>query len=174
VNFESIVGEERWQQHWSSWKTVLKTMESSQVLATEIANIVAQKYSPTTEISTYSQSVESCELTLRDSVSCEIAEIEKVRKKLNRWARRPNQICCKILNKYLQLSHNSKSITKERLKSDLPELDTFDANFAQMKIISERNHAKIFEMNGDFVEVWSPVKNLVTAYHAEVSGSGVK
>jgi hypothetical protein len=107
---------------------------------------------------------------LKDSVSCEKDEIEKVRKKLNRWARRPNQICCKILNKYLQLSHNSKSITKEHLKSELPELETFDTNFAQMKIISERNHAKIFEMNGNFVEVWSPVKNLVTAYHAEVSG----
>ncbi len=168
VNFESIVGEERWQQHWINWKTVLKTMESSQVLAAEIAELVAQKYSPTTDISTFSQSVESCELTLKGSVSCEKDEIEKVSKKLNRWVRRPNQICCKILNKYLQLANNSKSITKDQLKSELPELVTFDANFAQMKTISERNHAKIFEMNGDFIEVWSPVKNLVANYHAEV------
>ena len=44
VNFESIVGKVKWQQHWANWESVQSTMREAQVLATEINQIVAKSY----------------------------------------------------------------------------------------------------------------------------------
>lgn len=168
VDFESTVGKKRWEQHWKNWETILNIMENSQLLATEINTLIALKYLPKTE---NEKSIKAQNINIEtesQAFSGEQKEIEKVRKKLNRWSTRPNQICCKILNKYLELSRVNKNITIEYLKSELPELPTFNANFDQMKVISDRNHAKIFEMNNGVIEIWSPVNKLVMAYCEDI------
>ena len=44
VDFETLVGAERWEQHWANWESVQATMRNAQVLADEINSIVAQSY----------------------------------------------------------------------------------------------------------------------------------
>jgi len=36
VDFESIVGKDKWEQHWKNWEIVQNTMRNAQVLATDI------------------------------------------------------------------------------------------------------------------------------------------
>jgi hypothetical protein len=45
VNFEAIVGKEKWEQHWANWEQVQTTMRQAQVLANEINLAVAKAYS---------------------------------------------------------------------------------------------------------------------------------
>lgn len=171
VNFESVVGSERWQKHWENWQNVLQTMQDSQALASEIRHIIANEY----EVNNTVQIQDLNRQTAQNITSNEIQlEINKVRNKLSLWANRPEQICSKILNKYLELSSGGSSITLGKLKSALPELKTFNANFNQMKIISERNHAKIFEINNDLIEIWQPVKNLIDQYQKDINGNGIR
>jgi hypothetical protein len=44
VDFESLVGKAKWDQHWKNWEVVQEAMREAQVLATEINMIVAQSY----------------------------------------------------------------------------------------------------------------------------------
>ncbi|GLS84314.1 HNH endonuclease [Paraferrimonas haliotis] len=44
LDFETLAGTEKWQQHWKNWETVQETMKQAQVLASEINTIVAQSY----------------------------------------------------------------------------------------------------------------------------------
>lgn len=44
VDFESLVGKEKWDQHWRNWEVVQETMREAQVLATEINKTVAKSY----------------------------------------------------------------------------------------------------------------------------------
>lgn len=47
VDFEALVGKEKWEQHWENWELVQQTMRDAQVLASEINETVAQTYSKT-------------------------------------------------------------------------------------------------------------------------------
>ena len=40
-------------------------------------------------------------------------------------------------------------------------IKTFKSNFAQMKNFGEKNHGKVFELNGQIVTLWNPVKDNV-------------
>jgi hypothetical protein len=42
-----------------------------------------------------------------------------------------------------------------------------------MKAIAERNHGKVFEVTGQFVDVWEPVKEFVKEYERTVFGEAV-
>lgn len=44
IDFETIVGKEKWNQHWRNWEIVQETMRHAQVLATEINQTVAKAY----------------------------------------------------------------------------------------------------------------------------------
>lgn len=44
VDFEAIVGKEKWVQHWKNWQLVQDTMKEAQVLATEINQSIARSY----------------------------------------------------------------------------------------------------------------------------------
>jgi len=44
VDFEKIVGKDRWTQHWKNWELVQSTMKDAQVLATEINKTIAGSY----------------------------------------------------------------------------------------------------------------------------------
>ncbi|NQZ91078.1 MAG: HNH endonuclease [Moritella sp.] len=44
VDFESLVGKDKWEQHWKNWEIVQETMREAQVLATEINKTVAKSH----------------------------------------------------------------------------------------------------------------------------------
>ena len=44
VDFEAIIGKEKWQQHWANWEKIQSIMRHSQILATEINITVAKSY----------------------------------------------------------------------------------------------------------------------------------
>ena len=44
VDFESVVGKEKWEQHWENWELVQSTMRHAQTLATEINQTIAKAY----------------------------------------------------------------------------------------------------------------------------------
>ena len=45
VDFEAVIGKEKWEQHWDNWELVQNTMKQAQVLATEINKSMAALYS---------------------------------------------------------------------------------------------------------------------------------
>ncbi len=96
-------------------------------------------------------------------------EVKKVTRRLKLWAKRPNQINTKILIAYLKLKRaGQKNITENSINKELNLNSNFESNFAQMKIISEKNHGKIFELYGDKVSIWKPVLNAVNAFEHEI------
>ncbi len=44
VDFEFVVGKDKWEQHWRNWELVQETMREAQVLADEINETVAKNY----------------------------------------------------------------------------------------------------------------------------------
>ena len=44
IDFESIVGKEKWEQHWANWENVQSTMRQAQELATEINQTIVKSY----------------------------------------------------------------------------------------------------------------------------------
>jgi hypothetical protein len=44
VDFESVVGKEKWEQHWANWESVQNTMRQAQTLATEINRTIAKQH----------------------------------------------------------------------------------------------------------------------------------
>ena len=101
--------------------------------------------------------------------SREREEVSKVRSRLRRWTCRPQQINTRILSAYLELERSGVTpITEQRLRSALPSSLPFDSNFAQMKIIAERNHGKVFETYGGRVTIWPPVEAHVREFEKEI------
>ena len=96
-------------------------------------------------------------------------EIEKVERRLRLWAKRPEQINSQILKAYLKAKRDGLgAVTEEDIRSRVPEQASFDANFAQMKIIAERNHGKVFEQVGEHVKIWPPVESYVSQFEQTV------
>lgn len=99
----------------------------------------------------------------------EVAEVKKVAHRLRLWSARPEQINAQILKTYLQLERAGVSpITEQDLRSAFPASFPFDSNFAQMKIIAERNHGKVFESHGNHVSIWEPVAAYVREFERRV------
>ena len=44
VDFEAVVGKEKWNKHWENWELVQETMRQAQALATEINKTIAESY----------------------------------------------------------------------------------------------------------------------------------
>ena len=160
IDFEAVVGEEKWQQHWDNWQLVIDTMKKSQLLANEIKGLLAND---TPQDATNIQADHNETQTTALS-QLEKDEIIKVTRKLERWITRPTQINSQILNSFLQLNDTHEKITIELLRSSLPEINTFTSNLNQMSIIAEQNHAKIFELNNNVVEIWKPIQSLIHNY----------
>ena len=98
-------------------------------------------------------------------------EIEKVKNKLELWAKpeRQENINARILNVFLKLKQSgNECVTEKDMQKQLPNISTFESNFNQMKIIAERNHGKIFEETNGYIEIWEHVRLLVSKYEQEV------
>ena len=97
------------------------------------------------------------------------SETKKVRNRLRLWSRRPQQINTRILRAYLELERSGVSpITEPLLRSAMPSELPFDSNFAQMKIIAERNHGKVFDIQGGRIFIWPPVEPYVREFERDL------
>lgn len=105
------------------------------------------------------------------SAEVDIQEINKISRRLKLWAKRQHQENSKILNAYLQLKRSGATkITENDLKAAIPENSQFESNFSQMKIIAEKNHGKIFDQYGEYIEIWKPVVSHIDEYEEVVFG----
>lgn len=101
----------------------------------------------------------------------EVAEINKVSRKLKRWANHQDQYNSKILNAYLELRRSGeKEITEDALNAELGPNTWFTSNFSQMKSIADKNHGKVFHQVGELIEIWTPVVSAVREYEKKVFG----
>lgn len=90
-------------------------------------------------------------------------EVQKVHRKVPRWLNNPSQYNYKILTTYMQLSNNNSipiSLSLLEKNSNIED-NKFTSHFNQMKIISERNHAKVFDEAYGEVKLWEPIANFV-------------
>lgn len=106
----------------------------------------------------------------RVSLSPELlAEKNKVRNRLELWAKRQNQINSRILNAYLTLERKGYTrITTSMISNQLRDIKSFQSNFNQMKTIAPHNHAKVFDVLDDVVTIWPVVEIHVRDYERKV------
>ncbi|CAC9570453.1 hypothetical protein [uncultured Gammaproteobacteria bacterium] len=93
-------------------------------------------------------------------------QINKVQRKLERWAKPENQrqINVRILNAFLELKQTKDDcITLDDLQNKLPG-NNIQSNLQQMTNIAEKNHGKFFEQNANCIEIWEPVRLSVSEY----------
>lgn len=91
-------------------------------------------------------------------------EIRRIKKKIPSWFSKPNQYNHKILVAYIKLSNKNKNtVTIEELEkeSGLKNSQVFISNFNQMKIISYKNHGKVFTEENGIVTLWFPVADYI-------------
>lgn len=110
-----------------------------------------------------SRPIESAEKN--DPINFNADEINKVARKLPKWANNPHQINSKILSLFLYLQQkNPMGVSEADLKNSYVNDSEFDRNFPQMKSISPKNHAKVFELSNGVVEIWPSVRSIVSDY----------
>ena len=99
----------------------------------------------------------------------EVSEINKVSRRLKMWAKRQNQYNSKILNAFLALRREGKTkISEADLEGKLGPNTWFSANYSQMKSFADKNHGKVFQQSGEFIEIWRPISQAVNEYESKV------
>ena len=99
----------------------------------------------------------------------EASEVNKVKRRLKLWAKRPNQINHQILRAYLHLqSQGKKEITEEDIEPIVQNEASFSTNLIQMRTISEKNHGKVFEQIGSRLVIWPPVEAYVREFEQDI------
>lgn len=97
-------------------------------------------------------------------VDVEQSEIAKVMSRVPRWISKSDiQINGKILTTFLDLKKNSVFV--DELKK-LCAVDNFELNFKQMSEYGSNNHGKVFEVQGDEVMLWEPIKDYIHEKYA--------
>jgi len=139
-----------------------------------IAFLMTQKnkneeaHSELLKVISYLSSAESSSSSEKENNSLSIIEskeVQKVSRRLKLWAKRPSQINSHILTAFLELKlAGVNEVTEKALKAKLPSQEPFESNFAQMKIIAEKNHGKVFEQYGEVVTLWPPIESQVREY----------
>lgn len=94
-------------------------------------------------------------------------EIEKIKRKVPLWLKKPNQYNYKILKTFMNLSNNNNHTISVRLlethcKIDNPKI--FLSNYNLLKTISEKNHGKIFVEKDGQISLWKPIEEIVCQY----------
>ena len=92
-------------------------------------------------------------------------EINKINRKIPRWAKNQNQINSRILKTYLRLVEKNKApVSEQALRDAYGDDNEFLNNYPQMKGISERNHCKVFDVYDGIVEIWEPANKIIEKY----------
>lgn len=90
-------------------------------------------------------------------------EIIKVKRKVPKWMNKTHQYNYKILKAYMDLSiYNEISISVKELEA-YSEIESkiFLAHYNNMKTISKKNHAKVFEEINKNITLWKPIANFI-------------
>jgi len=90
-------------------------------------------------------------------------EILKVQRKVPEWFRKREQINSRILITYLKLQQRKQVITPNLLEAECKDIKTFSSNYNQMKIIADRNHAKVFQEDHGQITLWEPVADFIVS-----------
>lgn len=88
-------------------------------------------------------------------------EVAKIENRIPKWFRNPHQINTLILISFMELLGDNNSVPLHKLEAACRSIKTFQSNYTQMKIIAERNHAKVFEEAGNQINLWEPVREFV-------------
>jgi len=92
----------------------------------------------------------------------EIEEIQRVKKRVPRWAAKSEQYNAIILHTFMKLSNDNEfSININELEKESQLKEKFKSNYNQMKKIFAKNHAKVFEEKNDYVKLWKPVEEFI-------------
>ena len=98
----------------------------------------------------------------------ERAEVERVKRKLKLWSKRPNQKNTQILSSFIMLQNQSgkEGIKLEDFRNFCIKkgYNWFDTNYNQMKTIAEKNHGKVFDERNGIVRLWQPVREAIESY----------
>ncbi|MDE6008597.1 MAG: hypothetical protein K2G90_05250 [Muribaculaceae bacterium] len=100
-------------------------------------------------------------------------EIDKVRRRVPKWIRKPYQINATILNSYMELSQNGAlPVTVEELQSmcEGKGVEKFMGHYNQMKNFGLRNHAKVFMQPKytTLIYLWSPVATYIKGLYKKI------
>ena len=99
----------------------------------------------------------------RGTILAEESEIERVHRRVPKWIRKPLQINTMILNQYMTMSANNENPVVLQTLEEAVGLNSrkFFTNYTQMKIIAEKNHAKVFTEEEGVVQLWEPVAKFI-------------
>lgn len=87
-------------------------------------------------------------------------QIDKVKRNVPNWFKKPNQISSKILLKFLELQKIHNTIDVEKLEYEC-HIQQFKTNFAKMIDYTDKNHGKVFEKIDNLVYLWEPTKEFI-------------
>ena len=94
-------------------------------------------------------------------------EIKKVKKRISRWFLKRDQKNSRILYTFIKLyEQNNGVVTYDQLNEEA-NIPKFKENFDQMKIISRKNHGKIFEQTGNNIKLWKEVEDIIWDYYKQ-------
>ena len=90
-------------------------------------------------------------------------EIQKVHRKVPRWIKNPSQYNSIILNTYMSMSNNNEHPVVLNTLEEATGMDVkqFLTNYTQMRIMAEKNHAKVFTEEEGVVHLWKPVAEFI-------------
>lgn len=89
-------------------------------------------------------------------------EIAKVKRKVQKWMKKPSQYNYRILKNFMDLSGcNEHKVSVDELEECVDVGQVFLANYNSLKTISEKNHAKVFDETDKMVELWEPVAEFI-------------
>jgi len=99
---------------------------------------------------------------LADEEKC---EVDKVKRKVPKWFNNLQQINTQILKSYLLLQQETDVVTVNLLanvcEGEGVEAKTFHDHYPQMKLIAEKNHAKVFDESDKIITLWEPVSKFI-------------
>ena len=98
----------------------------------------------------------------------------KAKRKIPRWAMKPNQMNHRIIRAYFQLSDEYSEVTLENLTKRCSNAamfsDTycmnFSTNFNQMKTDAGNSNGKVFIVEREYVHLWKEIKAVLFEYES--------
>jgi hypothetical protein len=130
----------------------------NETLETYLLSIIGNAQSIINKKNTLKEHINS-----KEKNNSELSEVQKVHRKVPRWLNNPSQYNYKILTTFMALSNNNTtpiSISLLEKHSNIED-NKFTSHFNQMKIISERNHAKVFDEAYGEVKLWEPIASFI-------------
>ncbi len=109
------------------------------------------------------KSLESNDLNYED-------EIAKVKRKVPKWIKKTHQYNYLILKSFIDISDNNEHrVTVDELEEYVDIGQSFLANYNNLKTISDKNHAKVFDEADKIIELWEPVAEFIEELFIDVN-----